>query len=169
MPVRIVVAGFGNTLRSDDGFGPAVVERLTGAEVPRGVELMDTGIGGIHLVQALMDPADALVIIDAVEVERAPGTVVVVRPDVEDARELGPAARREELADMHFATPDRALMLARSMDVLPAETLLVGCQPVDASTPGRELSPEVSQAVAPAADEVRRVITELGIPWERAA
>lgn len=163
--MRIVIAGFGNVLRSDDGFGVAVIEHLSEGVVPPGVELMDVGIGGIHLVQSLMDGADGLVLVDAVEVDRSPGTVVVVRPDVQDVRDLTPTARREQLADMHFATPDRALMLARSMDVLPDRTVVVGCQPVDPRTPGRELSGEVAAAVEPAAAEVRRVVTDLGIDW----
>lgn len=163
--MRIIVAGFGNVLRSDDGFGVAVIERLSEGAVPPGVELMDVGIGGIHLVQSLMEPADALVLVDAVELDRRPGTVLVVEPEVEDVRELTLTARRDQLADMHFATPDRALMLARSMDVLPSHTVVVGCQPVDARTPGRELSPEVAAALGPAASEVRRTVTELGIDW----
>lgn len=164
--MRIVVAAFGNVLRSDDGFGFAVLERLAAGPVPEGVELFEAGIGGIHLVQTLLaEPADAMIVLDAVELEREPGTVMVIRPDVEDARDLSAAERREQLADMHYATPDRAMMLARSMDVLPAETLVVGCEPVDARTPSQELSGPVAGAIDTAVSEVRRVVTELGVDW----
>lgn len=164
--MRIVVAGFGNVLRSDDAFGVEVIEALEAMDPPDGVELLDVGIGGIHLVQMLGDPpADALVVLDAVEVDRPPGTVVVVEPDVEDVEQLTVTARRDRLADMHYATPDRAMMLARALDVLPAHTLVVGCQPVDTDTPHRGMSAQVAGAVGPAAREVQRIVTDLGVPW----
>lgn len=165
--MRILVAGFGNVLRSDDAFGVAVIERLEALAPPDAVELMDVGIGGIHMVQMLgaEPPADALVVLDAVEVDRPPGTVVVVRPDVEDVEQLSVMARRDALADMHYATPDRALMLARAMGVLPAHTLVVGCQPVDTDTPHRGMSEQVTRAIEPAVREVQRIVTALGVPW----
>jgi hydrogenase maturation protease len=168
--VRIVVAGFGNVLRRDDGFGVAVVDRLGAGAVPAEVTLMDVGIGGIHLVQVLMEtPADALVILDAVELGRAPGTVLVVEPDVPDVRALTALERRDELADVHYATPDRALLFLRALDLLPTRTVTIGCEPVDAETPEAGLTAPVAAAVAVAAEEVRRHVTGLGVPWDAAA
>jgi hydrogenase maturation protease len=168
--VRVVVAGFGNVLRRDDGFGVAVVEELAAGDVPGEVTLLDVGIGGIHLVHVLLaDPADALIVLDAVELQRPPGTVVVVVPDVPDVRASSPRERRDELADVHYATPDRALMFLRALDLLPPATVTIGCEPVDAETPERGLTPRVAAAVPAAADEVRRWVSDLGIPWEAAA
>jgi hydrogenase maturation protease len=164
--VRIVVAGFGNLLRADDGFGVAVVHRLVEQAVPAGVEVLDVGIGGIHLVQELIaEPADGLVVLDALDRGRPPGTVMVLRPDVLDVATLGILERRDHLADMHYATPERALMLAAAMDVLPAATLMVGCQPVDAEAVGEGLSGPVARGVEQAIVEVRRVVTGMGIAW----
>lgn len=163
--MRIVVAGFGNVLRGDDGFGVAVIERLRQGAVPADVELLDIGIGGIHLVQTLLDGADVLVVVDAVAVDRPPGTIVVLEPDVEDVRDLPTMERRDRLADMHYATPDRAMLLAKAMDVLPPVTYVVGCQPVDADEMSRALSTPVAGAVEAAAKEVRRIVTDVGCHW----
>jgi hydrogenase maturation protease len=164
--VRIVVAGFGNVLRGDDGFGVAVVHQLVRGDVPGGVEVLDVGIGGIHLVQGLIaSPADGLVILDAMELDRPPGTIVVLEPEVLDVATLEVQARRDHLADMHYATPERALMLALAMGVLPPSTIMVGCQPADADAVGEGLSHPVSRGVAQAQTEVRRIVTDLGIPW----
>lgn len=164
--MRIVVAGFGNVLRGDDAFGVEVVTCLEAWAPPPEVELVDVGIGGIHLVQLLQEPlADALVVLDAVDVDRAPGSVVVVDPEVVDVDALPLMARRDLLADMHYATPDRALMLARALGVLPATTVVVGCQPEDADTHQRGMSDVVARAVRPAAREVQRIVTGLGVPW----
>lgn len=168
--MRVVVAAFGNVLRRDDGFGAAVLERLAATAVPAEVSLLEVGIGGIHLVQVLLgDPADVLVVLDAVEVGRPPGTVLVVDADVLDVRALPAHERRDHLADVHYATPDRALMLLRAMDALPPRVATIGCQPLDADTPEQGLTPPVAGAVAAAADEVRRYVAALGVPWPAAA
>ncbi|MEO5576007.1 MAG: hydrogenase maturation protease [Gaiellaceae bacterium] len=157
--MRILVAGVGNVLRGDDGFGVAVVQRLLEQRVPEAVQVLDIGIGGIHLVQELFAGADALVVVDAVDLGRAPGTVVVQRPDIREI--AGP----DDLADVHYATPERALMFARGLDVLPAEVWLVGGQVADVERLGEGLSPELARGVAPAADEVRRLVRDLGVNW----
>lgn len=166
MSVRVVVAGFGNVLRGDDGFGVEVVRRLQLEPVPEGVELLDVGLGGIHLVHVLGEQADGLVVLDALEeVERPPGTLLVVDPDVVDVDTLSPMARRDLLADMHYTTPDRALMLVRALDLLPARTLVVGCVPANVDELGEGLSRPVADAVEHALIEVRRIVTAFGVPW----
>jgi hydrogenase maturation protease len=163
--MNVVVAGMGNVLRGDDGFGVAVAERLEAADPPPGVRVLELGIGGIHLVQELLDPTEALVIVDAVDLGRPPGAVTVIRPHVRDVTALSLSERHDALADMHYATPERALMLAGALNVLPENVWLVGCQPRDADRLGEGLSPEVEAAVEPAVDEVRRLLAGLGIAW----
>jgi hydrogenase maturation protease len=117
------------------------------------------GIGGIHLVHELFDRVDALVIVDAAELARRPGTVVVMRPEVRTP------TGADDLADMHYATPERALMLARAIGVLPETTWVVGCQPQDADALAEGLTPALARAVDAAAAEVRRLVSELGVAW----
>lgn len=168
--MRVTVAGFGNLLRGDDGFGVRVAELLLSSPLPDGVRVFEVGIGGIHLVQELLAvPEDALVLIDAVDVGRPPGTLVVLEPPRVDMSAWGVNERRDALADMHYATPDRAMLLAEALGVLPPIVQLVGCQHVDASEVGEGLHPEVAAAVAPAAAEIRRLVTELGVPWPAVA
>lgn len=165
----VIVAGVGNLLRGDDGFGVRVAQHLAESDPPPGVRVLDIGIGGIHLVQELMGGVDVLVVVDAVELGREPGTVLVIRPAVVDVAGMGQQQRHDELADMHYATPERAFMLARGLGVLPPVTWLVGCQPVEMDEPRRELSAPVRAAVATAAAEVRRLVTEAGVAWGPAA
>ena len=156
---RVLVACVGNLLRGDDGFGVAVVQRLEAEGVPEEVRLFDVGIGGIHLVQELHDPVDALIVVDAVDRGREPGTVFTVRPEIRQPS--GP----DDLIDAHFATPERALMLAGALDRLPADVWLIGCQPEDADRLGEGLSPEVDAAVDAAIAEVHRLLADLGVNW----
>ena len=159
--MRILVAGVGNVLQGDDGFGVEVLRALTSRVHPEGVHLTETGIGGIALVQDLMLGYDACIIIDAVDRNRAPGTVMVIEPDVLDVRGLRPEQRHDLLADMHLATPSRALMVARALGVLPVRSWIVGCQPQEIETLFIGLSDVVQAAVPVAVAEVERCIADL--------
>lgn len=164
--MRAVVACFGNVLRGDDGFGIVVAHRLRSMQLPDDVEVMDVGIGGIHLVQDMLDPAvDLLVVVDAVDLGRAPGTVVVSVPDVLDVSTLSVHERRDQLADMHYATPERALMLAMGLGILPASVWLVGCQVAEDETIGEGIGAEVAGAVDAALAEIRSVLVAGGVDW----
>lgn len=158
--MRILVVGVGNVLRGDDGFGVEVAEVLGGVDLPAGVEVHEVGIGGIHLVQELLTPADGLIVVDAVDRDCPPGTLVVLRPDVPDLHALEAGDRRTQLADMHYAEPGRALMLARGLGVLPEKVVVVGCQTGDPDRLGQGLSTPVAAAVPRAVEEVRRILRE---------
>ncbi len=155
---RTLVAGVGNLLRGDDGFGVAVAERLACSPLPVGVTVVETGIAGIALVQELQRGWDGLVVVDAVDRGRAPGTVMVIEPEVLDVATMTWEQRNDLTADMHLATPDRVLLLARALGALPAWVRIVGCQPNDAKSIGEGLSAEVSAAVGVASAEVLRLL-----------
>jgi hydrogenase maturation protease len=165
LDVDVLVVSVGNVLGGDDGFGVVVAHRLQAASPPPGVRVLEIGIGGIDLVHELLEPARAVIVVDAVDLGRAPGTVLVQHPDIKDVYALTPQQRLDELADMHYATPDRALMLAAALGVLPETVWLVGCQPRDSDRLGEGLSPPVAAAVEPAAAEVRRLAREAGTDW----
>lgn len=165
----VIVAGVGNLLRGDDAFGVLVAQYLAEQAPPSGVRVLDIGIGGIHLVQELLRPVDVLIVVDAVELDRVPGTVLVIRPAITDVAAMPLTQRHDQLADMHLATPERAFMLAHGLGVLPPVTWLVGCQPgVEADRPGGPPSPAVLAAIEPAAAEVRRLVSEAGVAWPEA-
>ena len=143
MTPRVIVGCVGNLLRGDDGFGPAVAERLTG--LPEGAEVVETGIGGIALLQELLAGCEGLVLIDAVDRGEAPGTVFVIEPEVLDGGHM---------PDLHLANPERVLTMAKAMGALPERVLIVGCQPAEVDELQRGLSPAVSRAVDVAAARV---------------
>jgi len=145
----VLIACVGNVLRGDDGFGPAVAARLEG-ELPPGARLVETGIGGIALVQELLAGYRGLVIVDAIDDGIEPGTVVALEPEVDGAGAHVP--------DVHLANPDRVLALAKALDVLPERLAIVGCQPADADELGEELSPVVERAVPVAAAKVKEIV-----------
>jgi hydrogenase maturation protease len=158
--VDALIACFGNVLRADDGVGPAVAAALLGQPLPDGVRVLEVGIGGIHLVQELLTGVDVLLVVDAVDVGRPAGTVVVQRPDVLDVSGLSVERRRDELADMHLATPQRALMVALGLGVLPPVTLVVGVQTTDTDEPRQGLSERTRAAIPVVVQEVHRLLAQ---------
>lgn len=146
---RILVACVGNMLRRDDGFGPAVAALLTG--LPEGVEVLETGIGGVALLQELVVGCDGLVVIDAVDRGERPGTVFVIEPEVPEG---------EHVPDLHLANPERILTMAKSMGALPDRVLIVGCQPSEVEELGERLSPQVEGSLEVAAAKVREAVDD---------
>jgi hydrogenase maturation protease len=144
---RVLVAGVGNVLRGDDGFGPAVTEHL--GHLPEQADVVETGIGGIALLQELMAGCDALILIDAVDRGAEPGTVFLITPEVREA---------VHVPDVHLANPDRVLSMAKSIGVLPDRVLIVGCQPADVDELGAGLSPAVERAVHIAVTKVEEAV-----------
>jgi len=159
--MKILVAGVGSVLWGDDGFGVAVAHRLQKMDLPPEVKVVETGTGGIHLVQEISAGYDALIVVDASDQGRPPGTVMVIDPEVEDVYKMDDATKYDFLADMHYTKPDRALMLAKALKVLPERFVLIGGQPEDAERYGVGLSPLVTTAVDLAVPEVLRIIDQM--------
>jgi hydrogenase maturation protease len=157
---RVLVAGIGNLLQSDDGFGVEVVRVLRGRELPPGVELVDTGIRGMHLAYQLLDGYAVLVLVDTVQRGGPPGTLHTLEHDMDAPSDEGAEW------DAHGMDPAAVLAqldgLAASMDITRpvGRVLVVGCEP-EVLEPGIGLSQQVQAAVEPAADTVVALVTGL--------
>ena len=161
-PLRVLVAGVGNVLRQDDGFGIAVVHHLLDQEqLPPGVTVVETGIAGIRMVQELLDGYDVLIIVDAVQREGEPGQLYLLEAEVPDIDELSYVERTDFLADMHFTNPTRAMMLAKALDILPPQAYILGCQPAAYDDFELGLSPEIEKIIPLAATRIEEWVTEL--------
>lgn len=160
MKPRVLVAGMGNDLRQDDGFGIVVVRRFFEEGVPEGVRLYESGIAGIGLVQELMDGYEALVIVDATDRGEEPGTVYLLEVEVPDPEEFTEESRQEFLADTHLTVPSKALALARALKILPPKVYILGCQPKEHEL-GMDLSEPVERGVAEAIQRLRELTSRL--------
>ena len=159
---NVLIACLGNQLIADDGVGIGVAKALWGRDLPDGVVVEEYGIGGIHLVQRLME-ADikGLIIVDCADRDRPAGTVMVIEPEIIDVRDLPALERYDYLADMHFTNPERALALIRALDLMPEHVILIGIQPYTIDEMRQKLSVEVEGAVEIAADEALRIAAEM--------
>lgn len=87
---QILVLCCGNLLFGDDGFGPAVAAHLQAhREIPEGVYLMDVGTGVRKLLFTLClspERPQRIVLVDAVDVGRAPGEIFEIDLDAMPAQ-----------------------------------------------------------------------------------
>ena len=117
-----VVMGCGTPLMGDDGVGLVALERLRGAwSLGPGVELVDGGTWGMTLLPVL-DDARRILILDAVDVGAAPGTLVRLE------REAIPRMIQAKLSP-HQIDLREVLALAELRGTLPEDTTVLGVQP----------------------------------------
>jgi len=145
-----VIIGLGNPLRGDDGVGVRVAQVLAGQVLPGDVEVVDGGTQGLGIVN-LMEGRQRVIVVDAANVGRTPGEFVLFRLD-----EIGLLGDDHSIS-IHSAGLRDALLLARALQILPDEVLIVGVQPAHMEW-DHSLSPEVEAAVPQIADTILREI-----------
>jgi hydrogenase maturation protease len=159
---RILVAGVGNVLRGDDGFGVFTARKLMARnDVPEGVCVIETGIGGMSLVLELMAGYDALVLLDACRRGGPQGQVYLLEPEVQQVANMNPSARRDFFADTHYATPSRALTLVAAIGSLPRIVRIVGCEAGEVDDYRLGLSPSVELATGRAVEMTISLLEEI--------
>jgi len=151
---KTVVLGLGNILHADDGAGAQVIHRLRrDARVPATVSLVDGGTLGLELLPYIWD-CSRLIVIDAVDVGTAPGTVL--RMSGEELNSLPGSSSVHQLGVSDLLVALRVLAQQQ-----PAVVLL-GVQPANT-----EWSTELSPAVEAAIDSlVEATVCELRQPSE---
>ncbi len=142
----------GNPILSDDGFGLVVTDRLLELPLPDSVEVMQSEIAGLRLLE-LMRGFDRVIIIDALKSGRMPGEIV--RYEAEDFR------GGQRYGSAHSIGLSTTLELGEKLGYdMPSEVLAFAVEAEDVETFGERLSPPV----AAACDTVLRlVIEELGL------
>lgn len=161
LPGKVLVAGVGNVLRRDDGFGVAVVQQLaTNGSMRAEVDVIETGIGGMSIVQQLMNGYQALIVVDAIDCGAQAGTIVVMRPDIPNPHQLTAMEFQSQFSNLHLAEPSRVFTFAKGLGILPNRVWLVACQPGDCDELGETLSPAVRQAVPLAVQRVCELVDD---------
>lgn len=133
-----LVLGMGNPILSDDGVGLLVAERLQRLPLPDGVEVRQSEVAGLRLLE-LVRGFTRVIIIDALTSGREPGDVVRY-----DATEFKGGQRYGSAHSIGLGT---VLELGRTLKYpMPEEVVVYAIEAADVETFGEELSPLVAQA-----------------------
>ncbi len=129
---NMLVVGVGNPMRGDDEAGLVLAKKVAeklDLEYLRCEEVPENYVG-----KMLDDPADTILLVDAVDMKQAPGEIGLLAPD--------------ELADNGISTHNCSVgLLAKVLaGVKDKQMLILGIQPQDLGW-GQPLTPQVSEAI----------------------
>jgi hydrogenase maturation protease len=145
LPTDLLVIGYGNTLRRDDGVGPQVAEAVAALALP-GVRTLACPLLTPELAEAAAQ-ASVVIFVDA----------AVDAPREVQRRKLAPAESSQVIA--HAASPATLLALARDVFGHSPEAWWLTI-PVEDLSMGEEFSPLAQRGFETAVQEVRRRAAE---------
>ena len=132
--MKCVILGVGNLLLRDEGIGVHVAQALKGMLLPDGVEVVDGGTSPD--LPYLVEGADKLIVVDAVQAGGEPGSIYRLTP--EDV-----AARPDALLSAHQMDLLASLRTLR-LDGGPKEVVIIGVEPEEIGW-GLEPSPKLQE------------------------
>ncbi len=142
---RTLVLGLGNLVHSDDGLGVHAIQSLTlDSRVPSDVVLMDGGTQGLSLLPHI-STFQRLLVVDALDVGEAPGTLVRVEGEALRNMPGKPSVHQLGFADL--------LVALELLGETPEQIVLLGVQPLSTEW-SAELTPSVRDALGPLCDAV---------------
>lgn len=76
---KILVMGIGNWLMQDEGVGVHLARHLESMTLPEGVDVLDGGTGGFHLLE-YFEQYPYVILVDATLDGKEPGTIRAIQP-----------------------------------------------------------------------------------------
>lgn len=153
--MKAVVLGVGNTIRADEGVGVRAVEALErDYALPPGVTAIDGGTSSMEMLEELSN-LDLLVVIDAVNDGKPPGTLVPLTGDAV------PVFFRRNLSPHGIGLSD-VLAALEFMGAEPKETIVLGVQPLSLEL-GMELTPTLAARVPELVAQAVEILMQRGL------
>ncbi len=157
---KVLIGGIGNVLLGDDGVGPYLARLLAARyEFDDGVEVADLGTPALDLVDQISGK-DAVILIDSIDTDAAPGTVLLYRKA--DIIRHSPGVRM----DTHSPALVDTLLGADFFGIAPPDVLLVGIK-AQSYEAGCSLSESVRASLDQAIAEVLGELERLGVGHRR--
>lgn len=145
---KTIVIGVGNTLRHDDGIGPAVVQSLKNSDIGNKASILDAGTDGLALIDYIKR-YEKIIIVDAVNMGLCPGEIKIFSPD-----EAIVNVSSDSLSTHGFGLAD-LLNLLKALKIT-RDIKIAGVQPEDVSI-GEGLSKIVMEKI----DSIRKIIEDI--------
>jgi len=152
MKKKILIAGIGNLLLTDEGIGVHIVQELSRLKLPENVELADIGTASFDLL-TFMQGKNKVIIIDALASDGKPGTLYRLSPD-----DLV-SGKRKLLTSLHQFGIPQVLNLIKQKDQ-KTEVVIFGIVPKDYQTYGTELTPELKKSLPKV---IKEILKEIGV------
>jgi len=149
---KILIAGIGNLLLTDEGIGVHIIRELGKRKLPENVELVDIGTASFDLL-TFMQGKDKVIIIDAMAVDDEPGTLYKLSPD--DII----SGKQKLLTSLHqFGIPEVLSSIRQKGEKI--KIVIFGIVPKDYQTYGTELTPELKKSLPKV---IKEILKEIGV------
>ena len=157
MSRRVLVAGLGNVLMSDDAIGPyCIAYLLANYEFPPEVEVVDLGAPGLDLLLHIAS-ADVVIAVDAIR-DVEPGTLHAF-----DRASLGNGSHGPRL-DTHAPALDDAIAFVELVRGVQLDVVLIGVGGASFEH-GTGLSCDAHRQLGALAERVLRELAVRGVGW----
>ncbi|MCG8429369.1 MAG: HyaD/HybD family hydrogenase maturation endopeptidase [Chromatiales bacterium] len=151
--MKTLVLGLGNTLLGDEGVGVYAIRRMQETlGVSGDVAILDGGTLSFTLAGPIED-ADNLIIIDAAQLNDAPGTVRLY-----EGEEMDRFVTTNNKSSVHEVSLADLMVIAHLTDKLPKQRALIGIQPQSLDW-SHNMTPAVAEAVPTACELAHELIT----------
>ncbi len=139
MEKKILIAGIGNLLFTDEGIGVHIIRELSRKDLPKEVELVEIGTATFELTR-FMEGRDKVILVDAILSDDPPGTTYRLTP-----KELS-SSKSRDIVSLHQFGISEALECADQLGYNP-EVVIFGITPKDYQSLSTELSPELKASL----------------------
>ena len=147
----ILVLGIGNLVLNDEGIGIHIVRTLSQMEMPRGVDVLDGGTGGLALLETLQS-YPWVILVDAALDNRPAGTIRRLSPRY--SRDYPPLLSAHEIGLKEMI--DAMLLLGQAPQIELLAVSVRNCHRL-----GMHLSPEIRRAIPQILQLVFEIIKDL--------
>ena len=162
--VKIKILGCGNILTSDEGVGIHVIKRLSELQLPKNIEIIDAGAGGIPILDLFKD-SRKVIIVDAISTIDGEDGEVYRFTDREllDKEMTSIAMHNLNLADV--------VRVGRIIqpELMPEEIVVFGIEVEREETFNVELSPKVKSSVPVVVEMILSEIKRMNEEMEQGA
>lgn len=148
---RILILGVGNWLMADEGVGVHLARYMETLPLPDGVDVLDGGTGGFHLLGHIEQYAH-VIMVDATLDNQVPGSFRLIRPrfasDFPQAMSTHEIGLKDLISALH--------LLNRMPDIYLYVVSIATIQ-----EQGIELSAEVQQSIPALSAEILQLVNQL--------
>jgi hydrogenase maturation protease len=151
MKKKIIIAGIGNLLFTDEGIGVHVIRELSKRKLPEELELVEIGTATFELT-SFMEDKDKVIIVDAILSDDPPGTIYRLAPN-----ELS-HSKAKYISSLHQFGISEALECTAQMGYKP-EVVIFGITPKDYQSLSAELTPELKVSLQRVVETILKEIS----------
>jgi hydrogenase maturation protease len=150
---KVLILGIGNYLMGDEGIGVHIAERIQKEVLPVGVDVLDGGTGGFHLLE-YFEIYDHIILVDATLDGNTTGTIRLIKPKF--ANDFPPAMSTHDIGLKDLVSALQILGKMPEIDLFVVSIASVQQQ-------GIELTAEIENIVPVLINEINWLLQKDGV------